>query len=54
MKYIVNRIEGEYAYLQPMGQENNDELFIAMALLPLGVDIGSILTYENLEFSLEN
>ena len=28
-------------------------LFIALALLPLGVDIGTVLSYENLEFTVE-
>lgn len=51
MKYKVNRIEGEYAYLIPIDSEVNEELFIAMALLPPGVDVDCILNYENLEFS---
>ncbi len=48
--YILTKIEGEYAYLQPT--EGGDEPFIAMALLPLGVDIGSRLKYENFEFEI--
>ncbi len=48
--YRVTRIEGEYAYLMEEG--TSDELYIAMALLPLGVDIGSRLRYEAFEFSL--
>lgn len=48
--YIVTRIEGEYAYLMEDGKV--EELYIAMALLPLGVDIGSRLKYEAFEFSL--
>ena len=51
--YIIMRIEGEYAYLR---DENMctacDELMIAMALLPLGVDVGSRLLYKDLEFSI--
>ena len=54
MKYILNRIDGEYAYLLPIGSDTTDELFIAMALLPAGVDIGSVLVYEDFEFKLEN
>ena len=46
--YILTKIEGEYAYLAPA--DGGEELFIAMALLPLGVDIGSKLKYENFEF----
>lgn len=37
--YIVSRIEGEYAVPKAYGIESEEELFIAMALLPLGVDI---------------
>ena len=44
--YIVSRIEGEYAYLKRTDIESEEELFIAMALLPLGVDIGTKLHYE--------
>ena len=48
--YLVTRIEGEYAYLLEEGK--SEELYIAMALLPLGVDIGSRLKYEAFEFLL--
>ena len=47
--YKIKRIEGEYAYLE---DENGEELFIAMALLPMGADEGMKLKYELLEFSL--
>ena len=47
--YEITKIDGDYAYLK---SEGGEELFIAMALLPLGADIGSRLLYENLEFSL--
>ena len=48
--YTVSKIEGEYATLKDVN--SGDELFIAMALLPMGVDIGSRLHYEMLEFTL--
>lgn len=48
--YVVKRIEGEYAYI---ADEAGEELFIAMALLPAGVDVGARLVYENFEFSLQ-
>ena len=48
--YTVIRIEGEYAYIREDG--TTEELFIAMALLPLGADIGTRLRYENFEFSI--
>jgi hypothetical protein len=50
-KYTVTKIEGDYAYLKR--ESDGEELFIALMLLPLGVDIGSTLKYENFEFTLE-
>lgn len=46
--YTVVKIEGEYAYLRPDNGTEEDDLFIAMALLPPGVDIGTRLHYEML------
>ncbi len=48
--YVVKKIEGEYATLIELA--TGEELFIAMALLPLGIDEGSRLHYEMLEYSL--
>ncbi|MBR2353732.1 MAG: hypothetical protein IKA76_04425 [Clostridia bacterium] len=48
--YTVIKIEGEYATLRDTA--TGDELFIAMALLPLGTDVGSRLHYEMLEYTL--
>ena len=50
--YTVIRIEGEYAILSD--DKTKEELFIAMALLPLGVDIGSRLHYEMLEYTVKD
>ena len=47
--YLVKNISGEYATLT---DESGEELFIAMALLPLGVDIGTRLVYSDLSFSI--
>ena len=47
--YPVKRIDGEYATL---ADEGGEELFIAMELLPLGVDVGSRLSYEFPDFTL--
>ena len=49
--YTLTKIEGEYATLTD--KESGEELFIAMALLPLGVDIGTNLRFENMEFFVE-
>ena len=50
MIYTVTKIEGDYATLTE--EKNGEELFIALALLPLGVDIGTRLLCENFEFSI--
>jgi hypothetical protein len=52
--YTVIRIEGEYAILQTDAKNDENELFIAMALLPEGIDIGTRLHYEMLEYTIVN
>ena len=48
--YTVSRIEGEYAYITD--ESSGEELFIAMALLPFGVDVGTRLSYVFPEFTV--
>lgn len=48
--YILDRVDGEYAYLKDI--ENGNEIFIALALLPLGADVGSRIHCEMLEYTL--
>lgn len=48
--YILDRIDGEYAYLKDV--ENGNEIFIALALLPIGADVGSRIHCEMLEYTL--
>lgn len=48
--YVVTRVEGEYAILK--NEEDGCELFIALALLPIGTDLGTRLHYENFEYSI--
>ena len=48
--YTVKKIEGEYATLA--NQEDGEELFIAIALLPEGIDIGTELHYEMFEYTV--
>ncbi len=50
--YVITKIEGEYAYLKRTDVESDEELFIAMALLPMGVDIGTMLHYECMEYTI--
>lgn len=47
--YTVIKIEGDYVTLK---DENGEELFIAAALLPPFVDIGTKLHYENLVYTI--
>lgn len=48
--YVVSKIEGEYAYLKD--EESGNEVFIALALLPVGCDIGTRLHYEMFEYTI--
>lgn len=48
--YTVIKIEGDYATLSDVN--TGDEMFIALALLPPGVDIGTKLHYELFEYSI--
>ena len=48
--YTVCQIEGDYATLSEDG--TGESLFIAMALLPPGTDLGSKLHYANFSFEL--
>lgn len=50
--YEITKIEGEYAYLREIGKTDEDGIFIAMALLPQGVDIGTKLHYEMFEYTV--
>lgn len=48
--YILDRIEGEYAYLRDI--KNGNEIFIALAFLPQGADVGSKIHWEMMEYTL--
>ena len=50
--YTVVKIEGEYAYLRADGEGVENDLFIAMALLPHGIDVGTRLHYEMLSYTV--
>ena len=47
--YTVKNISGEYATLV---DASGEELFIAMALLPEGVDVGTRLKYAFPDFTV--
>lgn len=48
--YTVVKIEGEYAYLRDDAIPKAEPLFIALALLPSGVDEGTRLRCELFEY----
>lgn len=48
--YKVTKIEGEYAYIA--NEESGEEIFIALFLLPEGVDVGTRLKYEMLSYEI--
>jgi hypothetical protein len=50
--YTVVKIEGEYAYIREIGKGENEDIFIALALLPLGVDIGTKLHCEFFQYTI--
>ncbi len=50
--YILSRIEGEYAYLTDLASPQTEPLFIALALLPPGVDVGTKLHCELFEYTV--
>lgn len=50
--YIVKRIEGEYCYLHNI--ENGEEIFIALALLPPNIGVGTKIHEEMFEYSVVN
>lgn len=50
MIYRLAKIDGDYATL--IEEKNGEELFIALALLPVGADVGTKLLCENFEFSI--
>ena len=50
--YVVVKIEGEYAYLREIGASAADDIFIALALLPMGTDIGTKLHCEFFQYTV--
>ena len=50
--YVLVKIEGEYAYLHDLSEQCTEDVFIALALLPQGVDVGSRLHYEMFSYTL--
>lgn len=52
-KYKVTQIDGDYAYLQKVDEEDGEPKLVARALLPPEISEGCILKYELMQYSLE-
>lgn len=50
--YVVERIDGDYAYLRPLDAPTEDPVFVARALLPLKISEGTKLHYEMLQYEI--
>lgn len=50
--YIVERIDGDYAYLRNMDEPDTEPVFVARALLPLEIMDGTKLRYEMLQYEI--
>ena len=52
-EYVVESIEGDYAYLRRTDiYDLGEPMMIAMALLPDGVDVSTKLRWENLVYEI--
>lgn len=51
-EYKVIRIDGDYAHLLRTDNGGDDTITVAMALLPDSIDEGSMLLWEDLEYSI--
>lgn len=52
MEYIVEQIDGDYAWLRRIDEEEAENKIVARALLPAETDQGSRLIYECMEYSI--
>lgn len=50
--YVVNRIDGDYAYLLQEGMDHAEEKCVARALLPAEIMEGSRLKYECMQYEM--
>ena len=48
--YVVSKIEGEYAYLKDVS--SGEEIFIALALLPANIDVGTKIHGEMFQYTV--
>lgn len=50
--YVVEMIDGDYAHLRKLEENNGDLKLVARALLPEEIMVGSKLKYEMLQYEL--
>lgn len=52
MDYVIERIDGDYAYLRRLDRTDEELKCVARALLPPEIMEGSRLAYEMMEYKL--
>ena len=52
IEYVVKSIDGDYAHLQKVKEEDGDLKLVARALLPETIREGSHLKYDMMHYSL--
>ncbi|MCI8860771.1 MAG: chorismate--pyruvate lyase [Lachnospiraceae bacterium] len=52
IEYMVERIDGDYAYLQQMDKPQEEPKCVARALLPPEITEGTNLHYEMLQYTI--
>ena len=52
-EYRVEKIEGDYAWLVRTDIVSDESMMVARALLPLDIEEGSALLWENFSYSLK-
>ncbi len=50
--YIVKRLDGDYAYLEQIDQQQQEPKCVARALLPAETGEGTRLAYEMMSYSI--
>ena len=50
--YVVERIDGDYAWLRRTDGPEDEPILVARALLPEAIDEGTMLKYEMLQYEI--
>ena len=50
--YVVDRIDGDYAWLKRTDKQEDDLMLVARALLPEEIDEGTNLKWEMLQYEI--